>query len=79
MTFGIYVAGRLTGAHLNPAVTLALAIFRDFSWAKVAPFAIAQTLGAFVAALIVRWNYTEVLNKIDPGHTIKNDRQLIVT
>ncbi len=79
VTFGIYVAGRLTGAHLNPAVTLALAIFRDFSWAKVAPFAIAQTLGAFVAALIVRWNYTEVLNKIDPGHTIKNDRQLIVT
>jgi glycerol uptake facilitator protein len=31
----------------------------------------AQTLGAFIAALLVRWNYTEVLAKADPGHTIK--------
>ncbi|HEY3611133.1 MAG TPA: MIP/aquaporin family protein, partial [Pseudonocardiaceae bacterium] len=36
------------------------------------PYALAQFLGAFVAALIVRWNYTEVLSKIDPGHTIKS-------
>jgi len=72
VTFGIYVAGRLTGAHLNPAVTLALAMFRGFTWSKVAPYALAQTLGAFVAALIVRWNYSEVLAAFDPGHTIKS-------
>ncbi|QMU69569.1 MIP/aquaporin family protein [Streptacidiphilus sp. P02-A3a] len=68
---GVYVAARLSGAHLNPAVTLSLAIFRGFSWRKVAPYALAQTLGAFVAALLVRWNYTELLAKFDPGHTIK--------
>jgi glycerol uptake facilitator protein len=68
---GIYVAGRLSGAHLNPAVTLALAIFKGFEWRKVAPYMLAQFLGAFVAALIVRWNYTEVLHAADPGLTIK--------
>lgn len=68
---GVYVAARISGAHLNPAVTLSLAIFRGFSWAKVGPYALAQTAGAFVAALLVRWNYTEILAKVDPGHTIK--------
>ncbi|MEU4619373.1 MIP family channel protein [Actinoplanes sp. NPDC023801] len=71
VTLGIYVAARVSGAHLNPAVTIALAVFKGFSWRKVAPYSIAQFLGAFVAALIVRWNYTEVLNAADPGLTIK--------
>ncbi len=71
VTLGIYVAGRVSGAHLNPAVTLALAAYQGFAWRKVIPFVLAQTAGAFVAALLVRWNYTEVLAKADPGHTIK--------
>ncbi|MGW1347547.1 MIP/aquaporin family protein [Kribbella sp. NPDC002412] len=72
VTLGIYVAGRMTGAHLNPAVTIALAAFRGFSWKKVLPYSVAQFLGAFLAALVVRWNYTEALNKFDPGLTIKS-------
>ncbi|RZU10670.1 glycerol uptake facilitator protein [Kribbella rubisoli] len=71
VTLGIYVAGRMSGAHLNPAVTVALAAFRGFSWRKVLPYVLAQFLGAFVAALVVRWNYTEALHKVDPGLTIK--------
>jgi glycerol uptake facilitator protein len=71
VTLGVYVAARLSGAHLNPAVTLALAVFKGFSWKKVAPYCGAQFLGAFTAALLVRWNYTEVLAKADPGHTVK--------
>lgn len=71
VAMGVYVAGRTTGAHINPAVTLAFALFRGFPWRKVVPYALAQTAGAFVAALIVRWNYNEVLTMVDPGHTIK--------
>ncbi|GII25806.1 MIP/aquaporin family protein [Planosporangium mesophilum] len=71
VTLGVYVAAKVSGAHLNPAVTVALAVFRKVSWSKVLPYSLAQTAGAFVAALIVRWNYSEVLSKVDPGHTIK--------
>lgn len=72
VTLGVYVAARISGAHLNPAVTVTLALFRGFSWSKVAPYALAQTLGAFVAALIVRWNYSEVIAQFDPGYTVKS-------
>jgi glycerol uptake facilitator protein len=69
---GVYTAGKITGGHLNPAVTVAFAVFDHFPWRKVLPYSIAQTLGAFAAALLVRWNYTEVLAKFDPGHTLKS-------
>lgn len=71
VTLGVYVAARLSGAHINPAVTVSLAAFKGFPWAKVVPYTIAQTAGAFIAALVVRWNYTEVLARADPTHTIK--------
>src|SRR5688572_4927502 len=69
VVFGVYVAGRISGAHLNPAVTIALAVFKGFPWRKVGPYSLAQFLGAFFAALIVRWNYTEALATFDPGNT----------
>ncbi|WP_460606449.1 MIP/aquaporin family protein [Jatrophihabitans fulvus] len=69
---GIFVAGRVSGAHLNPAVTVALAAFQGFPARKIAPYVVAQFLGAFVAALLVRWNYSEVLAKFDPTNTIKS-------
>jgi glycerol uptake facilitator protein len=71
VTLGVYVSARISGGHINPAVTVALAVFKRLPWAKVGPYVLAQTAGAFVAALIVRWNYTEVLAAADPGHTIK--------
>lgn len=71
VTLGVYVAARLSGAHLNPAVTVALAAFTEFEWRKVAPYALAQTAGAFVAALIVRVTYADLIGAVDPGHTIK--------
>ncbi|AKS31474.1 MIP/aquaporin family protein [Mycolicibacterium goodii] len=67
---GVYTAARISGAHLNPAVTLAMAVFRDFPWRKVLPFSVAQLLGAFAAALIVRVTYSEAITNVDPGHTI---------
>jgi len=66
VTMGIYIAGKISGAHLNPAVTLALAAFRKFPWSKVAPYTIAQTAGAFTAAALVFWNYLPAFHRVDP-------------
>ena len=45
VTMGCYVSAGVTGAHLNPAVTLALAVHRRFPWNKVAVYAAAQVVG----------------------------------
>ncbi len=67
VTMGIYIAGRISGAHLNPAVTLALAVFRGFSWVKVIPYSLAQTAGAFCASALVFWDYHLQFLKVDPN------------
>lgn len=64
---GAYAAAGVTGGHLNPAVTIAAAAFRGFSWAKVVPFAVAQTIGAFLASAVVYLTYREALDAFDNG------------
>src|SRR5262245_64093043 len=53
VTMGCYVSAGVTGAHLNPAVTLALAVHRRFPWNKVVPYAVGQFAGALVASCSV--------------------------
>jgi MIP family channel proteins len=67
VTMGCYVSAGVTGAHLNPAVTLALAVHRKFPWNKVLPYAVAQTAGAFVASAVVYLTYREALAAFDGG------------
>jgi glycerol uptake facilitator protein len=72
VVLGVYVSARISGGHINPAVTIALAAFKGFPWRKVLPYSLAQTAGAFVAALIVRFTYADLIARVDPDHTIKS-------
>lgn len=57
VTMGIYAVGSISGAHLNPAVTLSFAMIGEFSWSKVPMYISAQMLGAFIGAVIVFLQY----------------------
>lgn len=67
VTMGAYVAGGVSGAHLNPAVTLALAVHRRFAWHKVLPYCVAQLAGALAASAVVFFTYREALDHFDGG------------
>ncbi len=62
VAFAVWVAGGVSGAHLNPAVTVAFAARRRFPWPKVAPYIVAQVVGAFVGAALVFLVYHDAIN-----------------
>ncbi|MFJ8048682.1 MIP/aquaporin family protein [Streptomyces luteogriseus] len=62
---GIYVAGGVSGAHINPAVTLAFAVRRKFPWVKVVPYWASQVLGALAGAALVYAVYHDAINAFD--------------
>lgn len=70
VTLGAYVAGGVSGAHLNPALTVALALRRGFPWARVVPYALAQTAGAFVGAALVHANYADAIRSYERAQGI---------
>ena len=57
VTLAIYAVGRFSGAHLNPAVTVGLALNGSFPWDQVAGYCLAQTAGAFIGAVLVWIQY----------------------
>src|SRR5689334_948546 len=59
---GVVVAGPYSGAHLNPAVTLALAIAGKFAWIRVGFFILAQIAGSIVGSLLVWIVYHDHFN-----------------
>jgi len=67
VTMGVYVAAGVSGAHLNPAVTIALAAYRGFSWRKVPAYCLAQIAGAFTGSAVVFVTYREALARFDGG------------
>ena len=60
---GVYMTSSISGAHLNPAVTIALATAGKFSWSLVPSYILAQLLGAMIGALIVWVIYHPHLNE----------------
>ncbi len=57
VAMGAFAVGSISGAHLNPAVTIALALNGDFAWSQVPEYIIAQMLGAFIGAVLVYLHY----------------------
>lgn len=66
VALGVAVSGKVSGGHLNPAVTIASALLRGFPWGKVAPYVLAQLAGAFAGAGVVYLNYKPAFLKVDP-------------
>lgn len=64
---GVAVAGPVSGAHINPAVTIGLALAGMFAWAKVGFFIIAQMLGAAMGAFLVWLMYRDHFNSTECG------------
>ncbi|OTN89576.1 glycerol uptake facilitator protein [Enterococcus sp. 7E2_DIV0204] len=89
VTIAVYVAGYMGPAHLNPAVTIAMAMTGSFEWSLVVPFIVAQVLGAVVGAVLVwlaylpHWQVTEdqgaVLGTFATGPAIRNYPANMVT
>lgn len=69
VTMGIYASG-VSGAHLNPAITIALATIGLFDWANVPGYCLAQFAGAFTGAVLV-WFYYQPYWKNTPDAATK--------
>jgi len=57
VTMGVFAVGSVSGAHLNPAVTVALALNGDFPWSEVPGYILAQMIGAILGAVLVYLHY----------------------
>ncbi|MGJ7910492.1 MIP/aquaporin family protein [Neobacillus sp. LXY-1] len=57
VTMGVFAVGSISGAHLNPAVTVALALNGDFPWADVPSYIAAQMFGAILGSVLVYLHY----------------------
>lgn len=70
VAMAIYLTAGVSGAHLNPAVTIALWLFACFERRKVLPFIVAQTAGAFCAAALVYGLYRQLFLDLEQSQHI---------
>jgi len=78
--FAVYVSGGISGAHLNPAVTLGIAVRKQLPWNKVPKYWVAQVLGCFVGAALVFLVYNNAINHYDQTqHIIKGAADSVST
>jgi glycerol uptake facilitator protein len=76
VAFAVYVAGGVSGAHINPAVTLALAVRGKFAWAKVPGYWVSQVAGAFIGAALVYANFFPAIDSYERVNHVAKDKSL---
>ncbi|CDR42089.1 CYFA0S08e03488g1_1 [Cyberlindnera fabianii] len=69
---GYACSAGISGAHLNPGVTLSSAIYRTFPWKKVPGYIFAQGLGGYVGALLVYATYIQSINDFEGGNGVRS-------
>jgi glycerol uptake facilitator len=80
VVFAIYTVGGITGAHINPAITLSAALRRQLPWNKVPAYWVAQVVGAFVGAALVFLVYNNAINHYDQvQHIVKGTPASLAT
>jgi glycerol uptake facilitator protein len=70
VAMAVYLSGRLSGGHVNPAVTLALAARGAFPWSRVLPYWGAQLAGAIVGASLVYVDYADAFLSFERDHQV---------
>ncbi|MEN6577526.1 MAG: MIP/aquaporin family protein [Phycisphaerales bacterium] len=70
ISLAIYATGALSGAHMNPAITAAFAVFRGFPWRQVVLYISSQLLGAFLAAAVLYSLFSGILGQFESTHGI---------
>jgi len=74
VTTAIYVAGSLSGAHLNPAVTISMAVWTDFPKRRVLPYILTQFLGSFAAAATLFFIFSGALSSFEKAnHLVRGE------
>lgn len=71
LALGVWVSGGISGGHINPAITLAMATWRGFPWRKVPGYILAQVLGGIFGSAIVYGNYVNAINIYEGGSDIR--------
>lgn len=75
VALGVYTAGGISGAHINPAVTLGFAVGAGFPWKKVPGYMLAQLAGAFVGGLLIYINFAAAINAYEVAKNITRGTQ----
>ncbi|MGL4225218.1 MAG: MIP/aquaporin family protein [Vibrio sp.] len=79
VAIAIYCTAGVSGAHINPAVTIALAVFHGFDKAKVLPYILAQVAGAFCSAALVYSLYSNLFTDYEIAHNFVRSSQEALT
>ncbi|KAI0004546.1 aquaporin-like protein [Russula compacta] len=67
VSLGAWVSGGVSGGHVNPVVTLCMAVFRGFPWRKVPGYVLGQIIGAWLGAIMVFGNYFHAIDIVEGG------------